>query len=475
MDESSVIKQKIFVLDTNVIINNPHAIVDGDFEDNCVVIPMVVIEELDHLKESASVSMSAREAIKVIERLVPPNQNFDVVEPIQLSNGGELVLFRRLRSEEFDGNEQTSDNEILATALLFRKNNPPAIKVIVISDDTAVLLKARFFGLDAGRYAPSYVERSGVLDDTESINLTETECQELFEKKICVLDKEYNPNRVYGIHCAGEKRSDGKERSPIEYFMESDRKTLVPINLNNPRNIMGVKIADRRQEAAWNVLNKTELELIALIGSAGTGKTILSLAAGIKQVLAGQYEQVIVSRPPVPVRDKDRLGFLPGTMEEKMDPWLEPIWDNLHFLLQNYREQLSKKESDALEAYVGGKRIDNLPRQEMLDIFRSKFPIEVVCIQLLRGRTLRDSFVIIDECQNTDKEEIKMIVSRAGQKTKMVLTGDVTQVDIHPYGGKSANGLSLTAAAFAEEPSASIIHLKKVYRSRLAELAGNLL
>lgn len=468
-EKAGKLGKKIFVFDTNVVINNPYVLVNGDFADNIVVIPFIVVEELDSLKKSAEAGYSAREATRIMEDLSCKRNNFGEV---LLKDGGVLLFHPRLRSDMFRGLEQNPDNEIIATAFLYKDANPQS-KIVLISDDTNALLKAHILGLDADRYSPASVRDSRLLDGVDFINLTYEECQEVFSKKASVrLDVRKHPNRVYTILCDGNARSDGKEGGvSCECFMGADGHTLRQIHMNRPRCSFGFQPRDHKQAAAWDVLTDKKIELVALIGGAGTGKTILSIAAGIQQVLDGKYEELIISRPAVPVGDKDRLGFLKGTLEEKLEVWLEPIFDNIYTLLSEARKQA---KHNTLNDFFRGLEM-NERREKVLEVFQNKFPISIVSVGHLRGRTFRNAYVIIDEGQNTDKLEIKTIVTRAGEGTKIVLAGDITQIDIHPYGGQASNGVSLTAAAFADEENTSIIHLSKVFRSHLAEQAVRLL
>lgn len=462
MEERTVLIEKIFVLDTNVIIHNPYAVSDGDFQEHQVVIPMVVVEELDDLKRNSDVSYSIREAHRVMEDLIGKQP---LSGPIDLSGGGKLMFYPRLSRKQFGNMERNPDNEIIQTAFLLRKRNSEK-HVIVISDDTSVLIKSRILGLESQRYNPNYVQRSGVLRGIDTINLNEDQCQDFFQEGTCILSERKSPNRIYAIRCDGHTRSDGRQKGMQEGFLDKEGLTLQLVDMKMKRcKRVCIKPQDTKQAVAWDVLTNEEIELVALIGEAGTGKTLLSVAAGIEQVLEGRYEELMIARPVVAVGDKERLGFLPGTREEKLSPWLEPIWDNIFYIMQ----------SGCKIENFRGKTLSSKRREDFMAAFKEAFPINVLSIEHLRGRTLRDAYVIIDECQNTDKTEIKTILSRAGKDTKIVLAGDITQVDIHPYGGRAANGLSLTAAAFADVPSASIIQLSKIFRSKLAELAVQLL
>lgn len=437
------------VLDTNVLVNNPLA-PESSFDDNIVIEPEILIEELDSLKRRPETEQSAQTALRVLKRL---SERGDLRKGILLDNGGILLVFPRINERDFFGMERTPDNEIIATALLFQKANPDRT-VNLISDDKAVLVKARYYGLNAEPYSPkSPVDTSIILEKEAEIILNEGAYQSLNENDFVVLEKDYLPNHVYRV------RSSAIPGSFEECFTASDYRTLKRIRSDKLR-IAGINRDDFRSKAAIEALLNPNIYLMCLLGIAGTGKTLLPLAAAIQQVEQKIYEEIIIARVPVPVGGKDNLGFLPGPLEEKQQPWMEPIRDDLWHLLKANRERPPFKD---LMSRCNGNR------EQALKAAEEEFCISMTPFDYLQGRTFSDAFVIVDEAENMNQRKIIMVGTRLGEKVKLVFNGDIELEAV--YSGAASNSFSLLAAASIDQPKASVIELTVPKRKVFAELS----
>ncbi|PLV59218.1 PhoH family protein [Thermotoga sp. KOL6] len=416
---------KNYVLDTNVLIHDPDSMFS--FEDNNVIIPLPVLEELDKLKrEHGSVGKNAREAIRRLDEL---REKGNLKKGIALENGGNLrvyVLDRQVEGVPRFLHERYMDNIILAYVIDIM--NKEKIPTILVSKDINLRVKADALGIPAQDYLTDkseletmpkgYVE---IQDDTLRKTL---EREEIVEKKLDLLDNFYiDLGGIYGKYRKGKIMK-------IESF-----------------ETMGISPRNREQIFSMDALLDDEIPLVFLIGMAGTGKTLLALACGLYKVLVEKrYRKLIVTRPTVPMgRD---LGYLPGELEKKMKPWLQPINDNLELI-----------------SSISGLKIKELEKQDIL---------EVEALSFIRGRSIPRQFIIIDEAQNLSPHEVKTILTRVGEDTKIVLVGDPYQIDT-PYLDKNTNGLVYAALKLLESELSAVIKLEKGERSRLATVAAELL
>jgi PhoH-like ATPase len=443
--------RKIMVLDTSVLINNPHA-PESSFDDNYVVIPEVVIEELDGLKRKSGVKQSAREALRIFERL---SEKGDLQEGVALANRGVLAIVPRISEENFLGMDRIPDNEIVATALLLQRTNMNR-SVVVISDDSTVLLKARHNKLSAERYFPRTPFNTAVLFEEEgAILLNEDQYQLLNERDFVELEADYLPNHVYGVS------SVASPSSFEECFTTRDGRTLKRIQPGRSRlSFSGFRLNDFRSRAAVEALFDPSIHLMCLFGIAGTGKTLLPLATAIQQVEQGLYKEIIIVRIPEPLDGKDRLGTLPGGFEEKTDLWMQPIYDDLWYLLTENRDKSPFKE---IMSRWGGNR------KEAEKTAIEKFCITLTSFDHLQGRTFREAFVLVDEAQNMKKHTIKIVLTRPGNNVKIVFSGDILLEAVESFSGSASNGLALLAAAAVDQPVASVIELLEMKRKTAAE------
>lgn len=440
---------KIYVLDTNVLLQDPYSIYS--FEENDVVIPAVVLEELDSKKHYMDeIGRNARQVSKLIDSFREIGKLHD---GIPLHNGGKLRIELNHRSfhelqEIFV--EKTNDNRILAVAKnisLEEATKQNGKKVILVSKDTLVRVKADAIGLESEDFLNDRVVEldhiySGFKETYVSVDLL----NQFYVKgylPLGVLSKErYLPNQFLLI-----KDELGGSSSAVGIVDETNR--LVKKLRYDGEHIWGIKPRNVQQMMALEVLLRSDLPLVTLIGKAGTGKTLLALAAGLMQTEdQGLYKKLLVARPIVPV-GKD-LGYLPGEKEEKLRPWMQPIFDNLEYLFNT-------KKPGELEAILAGMS-----------------SIEVEALTYIRGRSIPDQFIIIDEAQNLTKHEVKTILTRVGDRSKIVLMGDPEQID-HPYLDEYNNGLTYVVEKFKQEKISGHVKLIKGERSGLAQLAATLL
>jgi len=421
------------------------------FEENEVVIPAVVLEEVDSKKRYMDeIGRNARQVSKLIDQL---RETGKLHEKIPLPNGGSLRIELNHRSfhqlqEIFV--EKTNDNRILAVAKnlsLEEQTKENGRAVILVSKDTLVRVKADAIGLIAEDFLSDRVVEidhiySGFLD----MYISNENLNRFYEKNELILseitDHPFYPNQFVIM-----KDALGGSSSAIGKVDHSGKK--IQRLVFDHDHIWGIKPRNVQQTMAMELLLRTDLPLVTLIGKAGTGKTLLALAAGLMQTEdLGSYKKLLVARPIVPV-GKD-LGFLPGEKEEKLRPWMQPIFDNLEYLFNTKKPG----ELDAILAGMGS--------------------IEVEALTYIRGRSIPEQIIIIDEAQNLTKHEVKTILTRVGERSKIVLMGDPEQID-HPYLDEYNNGLTYVVEKFKDQPIAGHVRLVKGERSGLAQLAADIL
>lgn len=412
--------KKVFILDTNVLIHDPSCIFK--FEENDIIIDITLIEELDQLKkQERSVGYAAREAIRQLSKL----DLAKIKDGAELPGGGRLTV---VINEGTVFHHNTPDNRILYTAQQF-KNRGCKEPVIVVSKDANVRLKSELLGIHAQDYKA---------DKTS-----------LFK----------NYGRVLG---PGDE-TDGVKS--VRYILENDTLYRLQGDKKEParkvRDVYGLKPANLEQECALDALLNPRVTVTCLTGKAGTGKTLISIAAALycMDKYPDRYEQLLITRPVIPIGSD--LGFLPGDVNEKLRPWFEPIRDNLEFLM-------SSPSGDKPAGQKSPKR------KATADSLIKSGLIQIEPLTYLRGRSLPHRFYIIDEAQNLTPREIKTILTRAGEGTRVVLTGDLEQIDNH-YLDSESNGLSYLISRFINEPDFCYLNFTRTSRSSLAERAAELL
>jgi PhoH-like ATPase len=470
---------KNFVLDTNVVLHEPRAIFQ--FADNCVVLPIYAIEELDRFKKDpGELGRNARQVSRYLDAL--RNKASISQEGVPLPNGGKLrVMFierSKLRNGLFHEHDSI-DNKILAIALELRESEPDH-RVILVSKDTNMRIRANAIGITSTDYEPEAIPLDELYTGTCECYVPSDLLNQLFQQQLLTVDVIlpyfFIPEEQLDTHSLSDDelialRSSAPEHGnlyPNQFILfknlanqqhtalarvEPDGKTIVPLSKRSSDSVWGILPRNKEQKFALSLLLDERIRLVTLVGKAGTGKTLLAIATGLQQTLEEEmYQRLLVSRPIFPMgRD---LGYLPGSMEEKLTPWMQPIFDNVEFLM-------------------------NFPPGEKKRIPNYKQLLEMGVLQIepltyIRGRSIPKQFMIVDEAQNLTPHEVKTIITRVGDGTKIILTGDPYQID-HPYIDASDNGLIHAVKRFQKEGIAGHITLQKGERSELAELAANLL
>ncbi len=437
---------KAFVLDTNVLIHDPQAIFS--FADNKVVIPMTVIEELDQFKKTSDErGRNVRTVSRILDSL---RKRGKISEGIKLDSGG--ILKVELDQEvqlPYNFLSSKADHRILGVALSLQNKGE---KIIFVSKDINLRIKAEALGLVAQDYEKEKVKLEELYNGWREVVISTKDFESFYKNKYLELKKvvgqkgEVFPNEFFIL-----KDSANSSKSAIAKYSKKDN-ILVPLFHQNPQP-WGLKPLNAQQRFAMELLLCNEITLVTLIGIAGAGKTLLSLACGLQKVVEEkQFRHLLVARPVVPMgRD---IGFLPGTKEEKLSSWMGAIYDNLDFLIDRAKPDTSIEET-------------------VKYLFDSGL-IEVEALTFLRGRSLPQQYFIIDDAQNLTPHEIKTIISRAGEGTKVVLTGDPYQID-NPYLDATSSGLTYLVECFKGQEIFGHINFTRSERSNLASLAAELL
>ncbi|WNS77033.1 PhoH family protein [Bacillus sp. DTU_2020_1000418_1_SI_GHA_SEK_038] len=440
---------KIYVLDTNVLLQDPHSIFS--FEENEVVIPAVVLEEVDSKKRYMDeIGRNARHVSRLIDSFRGTGK---LHERIPLENGGSLRIELNHRSFQQLQDifiEKTNDNRILAVAKnlsLEEEAKEDGKTVIIVSKDALVRVKADAIGLISEDYlSDRVIENDHVYTGFLEVYIAKDTLNRFYEKGELHISEVVTfpvfPNQFLVM-----KDALGSSSSALG-IVDKTRKKIKKLIFDYD-HIWGIKPRNVQQTIAMELLLRKDLPLVTLTGKAGTGKTLIALASGLMQTEDyGYYKKLLVARPIVPV-GKD-LGFLPGEKEEKLRPWMQPIFDNLEYLFNVKKPG----ELDAILAGMGS--------------------IEVEALTYIRGRSIPDQYIIIDEAQNLTKHEVKTILTRVGEGSKIVLMGDPEQID-HPYLDAYNNGLTYVVERFKDQTIAGHVKLIKGERSGLAQLAADLL
>lgn len=435
--------RKTFVIDTNVLLHDPDAI--GNFRDNDVIIPLNVLEELDNMKRlSDELGKNARHVLRFIDSLKQRAVG-DLHSGVKIENGIVVRVLIDMKSEEktrFPLSPERNANKTLLAAYKLRELGD---HVVIVSKDFVVRVKAEAIGLEAEDYENLKFSYDNIYRGYRRLEVPKRDIDIFFKDGFLSLDiSDLLPNEYCLLTSV--------EQSSAICKFNSTTKRLEPL-IKVAKDIWGIQPLNVEQKCALDLLLRDEIKLVTMMGPAGTGKTLLALAAGLRKVFdEGVYSRILVSRPIVPL-GKD-IGYLPGTKEEKLFHWMQPIYDNLEFLCQS-----TGGEANALETQKW--------------IMESK-KIEMEAVTYIRGRSLPKIYMIIDEAQNLTPHEVKTIISRAGKGTKVVLTGDATQID-NPYLDKDSNALSFTVEKFKQYPIYGHVFLERSERSELAALAAEVL
>ncbi|MCK5706913.1 MAG: PhoH family protein [Candidatus Aureabacteria bacterium] len=432
---------KIFVLDTNVLLHNAGAL--QSFADNIVVLPMSVIEELDKFKsQNNELGRNARSVIRLLDRL---RVKGSLQQGVPTETGGIIKIVSDspdIKTPVLDGN--VIDNRIIRVAYSIKKNNSDK-KIIFVSKDINARIKSDALGIDTRDFEKQRIDYDKRYEGIKEVKVDFKKMAELLDKGITD-SEEYSltPNEFVIF-----REESNEENTLLCKNVITDNK-LVAIR-DYKKEVFGITARSLEQRAALEILLDPNIHLVTLTGEAGTGKTLLALAAGLELTLKNKmFTKILVSRPIMPL-GKD-IGFLPGSKEEKLGHWMVPIYDNLEYLFAQSSMEVKSK-------------VDHL--------FKSGIMV-LEALTYIRGRSIPKQYVIIDEAQNLTPHEIKTIISRAGMGTKMVLTGDPDQID-NPYLDASSNGLSYCIEHLKKEKLHGHVRFKKSERSPLASIAANLL
>lgn len=437
--------KKTFVIDTNILLFDPTAILK--FEDNTVFVPMIVIEELDRFKRDQSENgRNARHFGRLVDGYRGKGKS--LATGIDLEHGGKLII------STTDGDVKSkagidltiNDNKILANTLALKEKGENAI---LITKDINLRIKADALGVESEDYEASGVSREDIYEGQRTIEITIAELKEFESNRFLAIDE----NRIIGLY-PNEYLIITEENNPnhrVYGRYHAGKGGIVPL-IRFREGVWGIHPKNVEQQFAFDALLNNEINLVSLVGKAGTGKTLLAIAAGLECAIGRQqFSRVLVSRPIVPMgRD---LGFLPGDVNEKLGPWMQPIFDNIDFLFGN--QKANNQETTW----------DELINQGLL---------HVEPLTYIRGRSLPNQFMIVDEAQNLTPHEIKTIITRAGEGTKIVLTGDSEQID-SPYLDALNNGLIYCIDKLKGEDIVAHTKLKSGERSPLSEIASKLL
>lgn len=454
--------RKTFVLDTNVLLHNPKSLFM--FQDNEVVIPLVVIEELDKFKSNNDdKGRNARQVIREIDRLRTEGRLFEGVKINDL--GGTLRIDRCEQPLPFGFDANVVDNRILAVAHALHNEGR---KTIFITKDINARVKGDALGVEVEDFEADRVDADWLYSGYAEIVVPSEIIDELYNERQLPAERIKDSltqtvdgqtltiplftNEFVLMRDASDQSHTGLAR------LLGDTGHLIPV-AGPRRPVFGVMARNLQQTMALDVLLDDEIRLVTMLGSAGSGKTLLALAAGMHKVFKDErYEKLLVARPIMPLgRD---IGYLPGDKDEKLEMWMQPIFDNLAYLLSTRGSHLDHAESHTTE-----QRIKQL-------VAGGKLVLEA--LTYIRGRSIPHQFMVVDEVQNLTPHEVKTIVSRVGEGTKIVLTGDINQID-NPYLDASSNGLSYLVERFKGQPMSAHVTLAKTERSALASLAAEIL
>jgi PhoH-like ATPase len=438
--------KKNYILDTNVLLHDPNSLLS--FEENDVLLPIEVIEEIDRFKrESTELGQNARSVSRMLDGLRGEGR---LSEGVKLPTGGRLrIIFHKHETTKKNGHgvftTDNVDNRILSMASHVQKAQPKS-QTVLVSKDINLRIKADALGLMAEDYENDRVFIKDLYTGMIELSVSAEKLaafrsngelelnggKQYFPNEYCTLTEENNPKRtaLSKVDASGVK--------------------LVPI-IDCREGVWGIKPRNREQHFGFDALLDDRIKLVTLMGKAGTGKTLLAMAAGLKRtVMDREFRRLVVARPTISMGKE--LGFLPGSLEEKLAPWMQPIHDALEML--------------------GDLNMGHEHRRSG-DLMRSG-SIVVEALSYIRGRSIANQFMIIDEAQNLTPLEAKTIITRVGSGTKIIFTGDPYQID-NPYVDSSSNGFNYIVSRFRTEPVAAHIEFQKGERSELAELAANIL
>jgi PhoH-like ATPase len=431
--------RKTYVLDTNVLLHNPDALFA--FEENNVVIPFAVIEEIDNQKKRQDeIGRNARVVSRELDGLRASSR---LSEGVDLPRGGRLTIeLNHSHMIDFPQglDPEKYDNRILAVA--YNLSLAGQEVVTLVTKDLNLRIKADVLGIRAEDFYNDKVDYDQLYTGVGEVYLSAPEMDKFYQNG----KLKYDPDSALSNQFFLLKSHDNPSQSALARYCHG---TLWPLIHADSTN-WGIRALNKEQKFALELLRNDQIKVVSLVGRAGTGKTLLALAVGLEKVLEeNAYGRLLITRPVTPMGDD--IGYLPGSKEEKLRPWMQPIYDNLEFLFRNCSESY-----------------------EVLQDLIRKGVLELEALTYIRGRSIPKQFIICDEAQNLSPHMIKTLITRVGEDTKIVLTGDPEQID-HPYLDASSNGLSYLVEKMKGEDITGHVTLVKGERSKVAELGGKLL
>lgn len=466
--------KKTYVLDTNVLLSDPDCL--NAFEDNDLILPLAVIEELDrHKSRQDEVGKNARSINRTLDSL---RVKGSLIDGVVLNTGGKLMvrpvpkkIVESMPVELMSETQVKVDNLIIAYMMYLRDSIDTAHQPILVSKDINVRLKCDSLGMKCQDYLRMRVTRNeqefyrGVrLVEVQKDVIDQVYANGVIEQSAVAQSVGAEPNEIVILKCV-----EGSNTVASVMTRVIGEKGLLK-KIENYEKVFTLIPKNKEQRLSLDLLMDPAIKLVTLVGPSGTGKTLLALAAGLEQLkglgATGSYDKMIVTRSVQPVgRD---IGFLPGSMQEKMDPWLAPVKDNLDYLLS------SSKQLKNGNRRRNGNNDELFGNEPYLSIMQERGLIEVEAITYIRGRSIPRAYIVIDEVQNLSMHEIKTIITRAGEGTKIVLTGDIEQID-NVHVDVFTNGLTYAVERFKDQPIAGHVTLLKGERSELATIASKIL
>ena len=432
--------RKTYILDTNVLLHDPESLFS--FEDNAIVLPLSVIEELDRIKRrSDEVGRNAREVSRRLDEL---RMRGRLSEGVGLANGGSVrieINGKQPDNQPYGIDLNTTDNRILALA--YAHMNHGQTPVILVTKDLNLRIKADVLGLAAEDFYSDKVDYHKLYSGVTELYLSVEEIDRFYrEGYLDYPAADLQPHQFCIL-----KLAESSSKSALGRYFHHRLHKLT----HDGKAVYGIKALNKEQKFALDLLLDETIQVVTLVGKAGTGKTIMALAAGLEKVLegGGRYNRILITRPIVPLGND--LGYLPGDKEDKIRPWMQPIYDNLEYLCN-----------------------EHIQPNGCIDYLIANGKIELEALTYIRGRSIPKQFIICDESQNLSPHVIKTILTRVGRGSKIIFTGDPEQID-HPYLDASSNGLSYLVEKIKAEEISGHITLIKGERSGIAELGARLL
>lgn len=454
--------KKTYVLDTNILLHSPASLFV--FEENEVVIPLAVIEEIDNQKRRQDeIGRNAREVSRILDQL---RAQGDLSQGVPLTNGGSIrIEVNHCHWEDLPEYMEVldafkSDNRILAVALSLAQasQNGP---VILVSKDLNLRVKADVLGLNAEDLINDKVDFRQLYSGQAELAVTKGQMDGFFREKKLPWNGEppVHENQFAVLKCASNPSLSGLARKSGD--------DLIPLAVQSDPECFGLRYRNKEQMFALELLLDDRVKVVTLAGGAGTGKTLLALAAAMELVLErNAYSKLLVTRPVIPLDGQD-IGFLPGDKDEKIRPWMQPIYDNLEYLFRS-------GQAHVLPLGKGQRSGSDSDMMNIENYLSYTGRIELEALSYIRGRSIAQRFIIVDEAQNCTAHTIKSLLTRVGEGSKIVFTGDIQQID-HPYLDSASNGLTILIEKLKDSPISGHVTLVKGERSQVAEMGAQLL